>query len=320
VRAYGLTIDSLAEVEIVTADGRTRTANSTTNADLFWACRGGGGGHLGVVTSLTFDTVAAPQVTMFALSWPFASAAAVIAAWQAWAPSADARLWSTMKLLNGPKYGSNPGLFVSGTWLGAPVDLNAQFAPFFAQAGAPSSNLRGTYSYHDAMMRYAGCATVPIAQCTTAPGGSLVRESFGATSHIANAPLDSDGIAEIMSQVVTAGKVPGVREAGISMDALGGAVAKVAPSATAFPHRAALASVQYTATFPDGTDPAPLDAYVRGFRAAMTPYWGDGAYVTYSDASLTDPAKSYFAGNAARLKSIRAKYDPHHLLTQPQAY
>jgi len=320
VRAYGLTIDSLAELEVVTADGRARTANSTTNSDLFWACRGGGGGHLGVVTSLTFDTVAAPQVTMFALSWPFASAASVIAAWQAWAPVADARLWSTMKLLNGPKYGSNPGLFVSGAWLGAPADLNAQFAPFFAQAGAPASNLRGTYSYHDAMMRYAGCATVPIAQCTTAPGGSLVRESFGATSHIANAPLDSAGIAEIISQVIAAGKVPGVREAGISMDALGGAVAKVAPSATAFPHRAALASVQYTATFADGTDPAPLDAYVRGFRAAMTPYWGDGAYVNYSDASLTNPAKSYFAGNAARLKSVRAKYDPHRVFTQPQAY
>ena len=94
------------------------------------------------------------------------------------------------------------------------------------------------------------------------------------------------------------------------MDALGGAVAKIAPGATAFPYRAALASVQYTATFPDGTNPAPLDAYVRGFRAAMTPYWGDGAYVNYSDASLTDPARSYFAGNASRLESIRAKYDP----------
>ncbi|HEY5230129.1 MAG TPA: FAD-binding protein [Galbitalea sp.] len=320
VRAYGLTIDSLAAVEIVTADGTTRTASSTSNSDLFWACRGGGGGHLGVVTSLTFGTVAAPQVTMFSLSWPFAAAAAVIAAWQAWAPAADDRLWSTLKLLNGPKYGSNPGLFVSGTWLGPATELDAQFAPFFAQAGAPASNLRGTHTYHDAMMRYAGCGTIGVAQCTTAAGGSLVRESFGATSHIANSALDAAGIAEIVSRVVVARNLPGVREAGISMDALGGAVAKVAPAATAFPHRTALASVQYTATFPDGTNPAPLDSYVRGFRAAMTPYWGDGAYVNYSDASLADPAASYFAGNAARLKAIRAKYDPDHVFTQPQAY
>ena len=320
VRAYGLTIDSLTSVEIVTADGITRTASATENADLFWACRGGGGGHLGVVTALTFTTVPAPTVTMFSLSWPFASAAAVIAAWQAWAPGADPRLWSTLKLLNGPKYGSNPGLFVSGTWLGPAAQLNAQFAPFFAAAGAPASNLRGTHSYHDAMMSYAGCASIPIAQCTTAPGGSLTRESFAATSHIANAPLSAAGIQQVIAKVIAAKSVPGVREAGISMDALGGAVAKVAPTATAYPHRNGLASIQYTATFPDGTNPASLDAYVRGFRAAMVTYWGDGAYVNYSDSTLADPLASYFGPNAARLKRVRAKYDPRGAFTQPQDY
>jgi FAD/FMN-containing dehydrogenase len=320
VRAYGLTVDSLTAVEIVTADGTTRIASATENADLFWACRGGGGGHLGVVTALTFTTVAAPTVTMFSLSWPFANAASVIAAWQNWAPGADSRLWSTLKLLNGPKYGSNPGLFVSGTWIGPASGLNAQFAPFFAAAGAPTSDLRGTHTYHDAMMRYAGCATIPIAQCTTAPGGALARESFAATSHIANVKLGGPGIQQVIERVLAAKAVPGVREAGISMDALGGAVAAVAPAATAFPHRAALASIQYTATFPDGTDPAPLDAYVRGFRTAMTPHWGTGAYVNYSDASLADPAACYFAANATRLKAVRARWDPHGRFTQPQAY
>ncbi|HEY2644229.1 MAG TPA: FAD-binding protein [Galbitalea sp.] len=320
VRAYGLTCDSLTEVTIVTADGTVHTANADTDSDLFWACRGGGGGHLGVVTSLTFETVPAPTVTMFSLSWPFAQAPDVVAAWQDWAPNADSRLWSTLKLLNGPKYGANPGLFVSGTWLGAPGDLNAQFAPFFAKAGAPTSNLRGTHTYLQAMMNYAGCATIPVAQCTTAFGGKLVRESFGATSHIAYEPLDSAGIQTLIDHVVAAGKVPGVREAGISMDALGGAVRKLTPTATAYPHRQALASVQYTATFTNGTDPAPLDAYVRGFRAAMTPQWGSGAYVNYSDPTLTDPAASYFAGNAARLQEIRSKYDPLGVFTQPQAF
>ncbi|HEY1529228.1 MAG TPA: FAD-binding protein [Galbitalea sp.] len=320
VRAYGLTIDSLTSVDIVTADGVARTASATTNPDLFWACRGGGGGHLGIVTALTFDTVSAPTVTMFSLSWPFASADSVIKAWQAWAPTANDQLWSTLKLLNGPKYGANPGVFVSGTWLGAAADLNAQFAPFFAAAGTPASDLRGTHTYLDAMMRYAGCATTPIAQCTTGPGGALVRESFTATSHIANAPLSDAGIQQIISKVVAAGSVAGVREAGISLDALGGAVRKVDPTATAYPHRNALASIQYTATFPDGTDPAPLDSFVRGFRAAMVPHWGDGAYVNYADATLADPAASYFQGNAARLRTVRNKWDPHRVFTQPQDY
>ena len=52
----------------------------------------------------------------------------------------------------------------------------------------------------------------------------------------------------------------------------------------------------------------------------MVPYWGDGAYVNYADPTLADPAESYFKGNAARLKTVRSKYDPHRVFTQPQAY
>ncbi len=320
VRNYGLTIDSLTGVEIVTADGRVRTADATENPDLFWACRGGGGGHLGIVTSLTFETHPAPTVTMFSLGWNFTSAARVVAAWQNWAPTADRRLWSTLKLHNGPKYTNGPGLFVSGAWLGPQSQLAAQLAPFLAAAGAPTSTASGAHGYADAMARYAGCATIPVAQCNTGPGGRLQREAFGASTHIAYVKAGTAGIERMIEQVTRAKALPSVVEAGISMDALGGAVADVAPGATAFPHRTALMSVQYTATFADGADPAPLDAYVRGFRSAMTPSWGHGAYVNYADASLADPATSYFAGNAKRLASVKNVYDPTGVFSQPQGY
>ncbi|WP_354568982.1 FAD-binding protein [Glaciihabitans sp. UYNi722] len=320
VRAYGLTCDSLTEIEIVTADGTLKTANATTEPDLFWACRGGGGGHLGVVTALTFSTQPAPDVTMFSLSWPFSSAAAVVKAWQAWAPKADPKLWSTLKLLNGPKYTSGPGIFVSGTWLGGQSTLRAQLAPFLAAAGSPSRNSSTQHSYHDAMMSYAGCSNIPVTECTTDAGGKLTRDSFSATSHVAYHVLDDQAIQELITQVKVARTTAGMAEGGISMDALGGAVADIAPDATAFPHRSALMTVQYTATFANGADPAPLDNYVRGFRGALISAWGDGAYVNYADASLSNPSTSYFGNNAAKLASVRKKYDSKGFFSQPQPY
>jgi FAD/FMN-containing dehydrogenase len=59
-KKYGLAAGSLIEAEVVTADGKIRTANSVQNSDLFWALKGGGGGTYGVVTKLTLATHALP--------------------------------------------------------------------------------------------------------------------------------------------------------------------------------------------------------------------------------------------------------------------
>jgi FAD/FMN-containing dehydrogenase len=321
VRSFGLACDQLTELEVVTADGIVHTANTDSDPDLFWASRGGGGGILGVATSLTFATQPAPAVTEWHYAFPFSAAAAVITSWQKWAPASDPRNWSTLKLLGGlAKHPSGPSLGISGTWTGPASQLGAQLAPLLAGLPAPLSHSSVTRSYHDSMMDYAGCLGLAIAECTTGPGGKLVRESSSGTSSIGYAALDSGGIADLIAQVQAAQNVAGIREGGISMDALGGKVASLAADATAFPHRAALYSVQYTGTFDDGRDPAPIDGYVRGFRAAMTPHWGDHAYVNYADPSLSDPDTAYYGDNLPKLRAIKKKYDPTGFFTQPQSF
>ena len=59
-KGFGTAAGSLLEAEVVTADGQIRTANACTNADLFWALKGGGGGTFGVVTKVTLRTHALP--------------------------------------------------------------------------------------------------------------------------------------------------------------------------------------------------------------------------------------------------------------------
>lgn len=78
-RAFGLTSDNLQSLQIVTADGTVRTCNHRQNSDLFWACRGGGGGNFGIATSFTFRTHHLTQLVQFFLSWPWSRAARVVA-------------------------------------------------------------------------------------------------------------------------------------------------------------------------------------------------------------------------------------------------
>jgi hypothetical protein len=118
---------------------------------------------------------------------------------------------------------------------------------------------------------------------------------------------------------VNAAQDSGLTEAGISLDALGGVVDDIQPTATAFGHRGAVATVQYTATYDSGPATAAT-SYVRGFRSAMTDAWGTGAYVNYADASLPDYQQAYFGPNAGRLAQARATYDPHGVFTQPQDF
>lgn len=306
-RALGLTCDAVRAMTVVTADGTVRTASADEEPDLYWALRGGGGGHVGVVTSFDFATVAAPTISTVYLEWPFSAAADVIAAWQGWAPSADHRLWSTLKALGGQAHPGEPTVLLSGTWTGPIAAFDGQLAGLLDHAPAPSVRSTHTRSYRDQMAAFAG---------------SGARESFGATSHVAYDALDAAGIHDLLDQVQAAqasGQSSGLKEAGISMDALGGKVRDLAPDDTAFVHRDALATVQYTATFPPGSGKR-ADAYVRGFRAAMVPHWGEHAYVNYADPTITDYQAAYFGANADRLAQARATYDPDGFFTQPQDF
>jgi FAD/FMN-containing dehydrogenase len=315
-RAHGLTCDSLMSMQVVLADGKVVTADAEDDPGLYWALRGGGGGHLGVVTAFTFRTFAAPTITRAYVAWPFSAARHVVPAWLRTIPKADPRLWATLKLLGGRTHPSGPALFMSATWTGPASGMDTALRPFLSSVPPPTTDSRSTASYLSTMLTYAGCSSIPVDQCHTGPGGALDREAFSATSHIINGP-DVD-MSALLDRVEDA-QSSGLKEAGISIDALGGAVDDVGAGETAFGHRGALATVQYTATYDSG--PAtPATSYVRGFRSAMTSSWGTGAYVNYADSSITDYQQAYFGSNADRLADVRSTYDPDGFFTQPQDF
>jgi FAD/FMN-containing dehydrogenase len=95
-------------------------------------------------------------------------------------------------------------------------------------------------------------------------------------------------------------------------------VAKVGATATAFPHRSAVASVQlYLKTTVGGHAAAAKE--VGAVRDALTPVLGAGAYVNYIDATMPDWATAYYGDNLARLRTVAQHYDPDSVFTFAQA-
>jgi len=326
-RAYGLTSDNVQSLQIVTADGQLRTCNASTNPDLFWACRGGGGGNFGVVTSFTFTTHPAGQIVLFFLSWPWSQAAQVISAWQSWAPHAPDELWSNLHLAAAPG-GSVPSIEVGGTYLGSVSGAYAQLERLYAAVGSdPSSPFLESTTWLHAMLVEAGCAGLSVAECplpAQVPGGQLSRASEYAKSDFFTRPLTSHGIGTLLSGVESLQQVSGAPggSGGIAFDALGGAVNRVAPGATAYVHRNALFQAQYTTNWPVGSAAAGVasqHAWQRAFWQSMRPYASGQAYQNYIDPDLTGWRQAYYGANYARLTQVKAAYDPHRLFSFPQA-
>jgi FAD/FMN-containing dehydrogenase len=326
-RAYGLTCDNVTSMQIVTADGQIRTANATTNSDLFWACRGGGGGNFGVVTSFTFTTHPAGDICLFFLHWPWSQAAQVIAGWQSWAPHAPDQLWSNLHLAAAPG-GSVPSIIAGGTYLGSVSEAAAQLEKLYAAVGSepPSPFLESTSWLH-AMLVEAGCDSLTVNEChlpTQNAQGQLSRASQYAKSDFFTKPLSSNAIGTVLAGVENLQKVAGAPGAagGIAFDALGGAINRVAPGATAFVHRNALFDAQYTTTWPLGSASAEVarqHAWEQSFWQSMRPYASGQAYQNYIDPSLANWQQAYYGANYTRLTQVKAAYDPDRLFNFPQA-
>jgi FAD/FMN-containing dehydrogenase len=326
-RAYGLTSDNVQSLQIVTADGQIRTCNASSNPDLFWACRGGGGGNFGVVTSFTFTTHPADQIILFLLYWPWSQAARVISAWQSWAPHAPDELWSNLHLSAMPG-GSIPSIQVGGTYLGTVSAAYAQLEKLYAAVGSgPSSPFLMSMSWLDAMLVEANCASKSASEChlpTQTPDGQLSRASEYAKSDYFTKPLSSQGIGTLLSGVESLQRVSGAPggSGGIAFDALGGAVNRVAAGATAFVHRDALFQAQYTTGWTVGSAAAGVarqHAWQRAFWQSMRPYASGQAYQNYIDPDLTNWRQAYYGANYARLTQVKAAYDPDRVFTFPQA-
>lgn len=298
-RAWGLASDNLASLQLVTADGHVLTADARDHSDLFWASRGGGGGNFGIATRFVFRTHRVADGSYFVATWPWAQVEEVLDAYLRWAPAADPRLGSVCRLAAGP---AGPTVQVFGQLLGPVRDLNALLAGLQPPASrlvvAPSAWL-------DLVRRWAGCLGHTLPACST-PGS---QPFAGSSSYLRTVPPPSR-LTEFRQVVEARGAQPGA----LLIDAYGGAVNRVAPTATAFVHRRDLACVQYFAV-----GGASARAWVKAARTALAPSMTGEAYVNYCDPTLPNWLHAYYGSNLPRLAAVKRRYDPQALFRFPQA-
>ena len=128
MRKYGLTVDQLLSVEMVTADGEVRRASRAENADLFWGVRGGGG-NFGIVTRFEFRLHAVgPMVYSGLLLWPLEEGPEVVRHYRDWTDSAPDELTTALILRRAPATDlvpeamrGRPAVTVASCWVG-PLD------------------------------------------------------------------------------------------------------------------------------------------------------------------------------------------------------
>ena len=301
-RRFGWTVDELEEVEIVTADGTVRRASRTTDEDLFWALRGGGG-NFGVVTEFVYRLhPVGPQVTAGIIAWPASRAEEVHATFRTVAESAPRELTLVSLMRNAPPapwlpeaaHGT-PIIAVVACHSGSPDQAASDLAPIKA-ISEPWADLIQVKDYTAQQM---------LLDATMPKGNHYYWKSEFVPG------LTDDLLATYRAQVADS-KAPANQIVLFQVD---GALNEHPEDDGAVGNRdAGFACVIQSMWAPDSPAGDDNRAWVRRAWEAIKPFSTGGNYVNFQTADETDErtAASY-RSNLERLEAVKARYDPTNL-------
>jgi FAD/FMN-containing dehydrogenase len=311
-RKHGLTCDHLLGAQVVLADGRVVDCDEHHDGELFWALRGAGGGHFGVVTSLVFRTLPAPAATVFHLTWPPAAAAAVVQAWQAWAPDAPDELDATLRLTAVGDGERLPGVEVVGSVLDGEAEAAELLGELVDRVGVDPVAASRRHMSHRAAKRYLeGLGSAEDQRERSGPEQPPPPGHLCTKSEFFRRPLPGETVAALVEHL-TQGLAPG-QSREVSFLPWGGSYNRVRADATAFVHRGERFLVQHLVMI--GADAAPAERgaardWLARSWALVHPWGSGGVYPNFPDPDLQDWARAYHGTNYDRLRRVMAAYDP----------
>jgi FAD/FMN-containing dehydrogenase len=289
-RRFGLTVDNLVAVDIVTADGQLRHASAQDNPDLFWGVRGGGG-NFGVVTDFEFQLHPMQrQVVGGAMLWPLTRARELLQAYAEISQEAPAELYLDAVMSARP---GKPSVFlINGCWSGPADQAERALAPL-RKLGTPINDTFKNIDY--VALQRSTDQTDPRAE------GRYLHSGF-----IKEMP------AGLMDALVAGFEPHPDRNSTVFFQHCGRKISEAASDATAFPYRDAFLNMFATASWPLGQDEKPHVQYVEKYWKALGPFT-EGFYAVEVVDEPIDVVERNYAGNLARLREVKTKYDPTNL-------
>jgi hypothetical protein len=319
---WGMACDNLLEITMVNCEGEIIVANSSVNADLYWACRGGTGGNFGVVVSLTYQLYALKMVWPIQINWPIEDAAEVLVAWQdQMTKTLDDTSLGLLGFLACQEVTGKTGAGLSYTVTKPYFCLRGIYAGASATSGAAALSPLlsiGTPSFPETLWEY----QLPYAYVNehlldkveaVIPDSALETKR---SAYIKTA-LTLAQFQQIVNYFCTTPSPYNL----CSFEPYGGAILEKAASETAFVHRDAYFDI-FTDSFWE-TDDQMKEAYTWLFDFFQSPemsgLFSDEYYQNYANATYPNWQNGYFGTNYTQLQQVKLKWDPNNFFQFPQS-
>jgi len=300
-RKHGLTIDNLLEADVVLADGTLVTTSATRHPDLFWALRGGGG-NFGVVTSFLFQ--AHPVHTVFAgpIFWDAADAFTVMRTYRDFITTAPEDLGIFVGLKTVPPTDPFPrehwgkrACAIIGSFNGSAADGAKAMEPLLSKLPAPLFNWMGEMPF-------------PAINSLFDPFFPKGLQWYWKGDFVTSLPDEA-----IRTHIAQAGQ-PASDFCLMHLYPIDGAVHRVAKDATPWHARNAAFNMVIAGIDPDPKNAEKLKTWGRAYWKAVHPFNQGGAYVNFlHDDEAEGRVEASYGDNHARLRNVKATYDPKNL-------
>lgn len=296
---YGLALDNLRSVELVSAEGNVLRTSKDEEPDLFWAVRGGGG-NFGVATSFEYQLhPVGPTVTGGVIAHGFDRARDLLRFFRERTASLPDEHAIFGGLIHAPdRSGSKLAALV--TCHCGPLAAGEKAMLPLKQFGSPAIDALGPMTY---------CQLNGMLDAGYPKGAFNYWKSSFLTQ------LSDDAIDTMIECFARCPSPMGQ----LLLEHVHGAAARVGVNDTAFPHRADGYNFLVLSQW---TEPANTDrciAWARQTYAEMEPFIASGRYVNYlGDDEAGDPIPAAYGANYRRLQELKTKYDPKNFFRMNQ--